>query len=378
MPSHTTSTKALYDKRANYYLKTEAAPLDRMNNWAFDDFVYCRVNENRRIITPLEVTAATPFPPPADGTIFALDFVVDAFTEMSNYYSSNMAARNIRGLKGLRELKPTKGYKKSVDLYLSHTESLKDILFNKYLVPNRDEILTFQDYMKQFMKFIWAEAPNIPVLYSSFVYSPYCPMHSTGLVVEVAEENHNLNNYKYDLIFDQNFEFFANMATSFGFVIARHAPWMFVANLDSSEMHKYAMMYNIANPDIFKIMDQYFYECKDFDIDLLRQLMYDSYYEFSIRTPARTDLSICKGKTQRTYVQPGVLTIQEINSMYTKYDWMDLYFRVLIAEQGKDLNPQRYGLFFEQCKKIYDIKGFDTAIDFLEMRILKTREDIYR
>ena len=100
------SAKAIFDKRIDYQLKTQGSVgLDAINNWGYKDFMYCRVNKNNRVITPLEMSAISPFPPPADGTVFALDFVVDAFQKMNEFYLFNRANHAIRGLDKIKELK---------------------------------------------------------------------------------------------------------------------------------------------------------------------------------------------------------------------------------------------------------------------------------
>ena len=369
---------SLFEKRQKYLNLTETKPGLEIDNWAFGDFMYGKLNNKKRIVTPLEVTSIRPFPPPADGFTFALDFVVDAFQEMSQFYSLNIANQRIHGLENLKELVPTKGYMKSIDLYLSHCENLKNTLFQNYLVPNIKNITSFRSFVVEFMKFVQREAPSTPILYSSFILSPLCPMQTTGLAVEVSSEDHNLNNPKYNIIFDQNFNFFSNMAHSYGFMVSRHAPWMFVANLGSSKMHDYVKFYDMPNPNMDKVIDQYFYECKDFDIDLIRKLMYDSYSEFIISDKWRIDLEICNDKTKSKTNLQNLETTEQINRQFSKYDWLDMYLKILLAQRDMKINSVRYRTFFEQCCEIYNLYGFDRALEFAEMRLLKVRQDAYR
>ena len=168
------------------------------------------------------------------------------------------------------------------------------------------------------------------------------------------------------------------MAHAFGFVVARHAPWMFVANLDSSKLHEYIENYDMANPNIDKVIDQYFYECRNFDIDLIKQMMYDSYYELLANSRFKTNLSLCDSRVVETTIVDRAETLEQINSKYTKYDWLDAYFKILLLEKGIKVNKQQYSSFFGQCKYIYDQKDFATAVNFFEMRLTKTKKDAYR
>ena len=375
----TKSTGAILRKRVKYEERTDVFPdLKIFDNWAKEEFLYCRHNRKGNAITPLEMSTLSVFPPPSNGNIFALDFVVDAFTDMRNHYVTNIANQRINGLKGLDDLVATRGYKKSISLYISHVEDLKNILFEKYLIPNRSKIRSFKTFLTQFFKFVRNEAPSIPILYSSFVVSAYCPIQSTGLTVEVIDEDHNLNSQKYKMMFDRNFNFFSNMAHTFGFVVARHAPWMFVANLDSKALHEYIENYDMAAPNIDKVIDQYFYECRDFDIDILKQMMYDSYYELLANSRYKTDLSICNDRVVERNLVDKAQTLEQLNSKYTKYGWLDMYFKILLAEKDMNINSQQYKSFYSQCKYIYDRKGFNSAVNFFEMRVLKTKGDAYR
>tara|TARA_B100001094_G_C17641949_1_gene535438 strand:- start:126 stop:590 length:465 start_codon:yes stop_codon:yes gene_type:complete len=154
---------------------------------------------------------------------------------------------------------------------------------------------------------------------------------------------------------------------------------MFIANLDSSIMLKNMEFYDMPNPNMHKVLDQYFYECKDFDIDLMRKFMYDSYYELVVNDDIRTDIGICAdGTITKKTTNVRIETLEEINADFSKFEWLDIYFRVLLAERGEDLNKQRYKAFFEECKFMYEWAGFDTALSFAEMRLLKVKKDIYR
>ena len=371
------SSKGLFDKRTGYYKKTDRFDdLKHFDNWEKAPFLYCKQNKQRRAIAPLEVSGLKLFH--STNKVSALNFVVDAFESMARFYNREIFKGTINGLTGVKELTPRKGYMKAIALYRNHTETLKTLFINDYLIPNRKSINTFGDFMKKFFEFIEREAALTPITYSSFVLSSLCPIHCTGLVVETLSSNHNINSPKYKRLYDINYDFYSNMAIGFGFVVPRHAPWMFIANLSSSKMHEYIKQHNVARPNQDKVLHEYFYECKDYDIDLLRQMIYDTYYEFFNLLPIRTDLSLCDDVLLVKNSNAVLDDLAQINGSFRPFDWLTIYLKVLAAERGIMPVKTRLESFLGECRHLYTLYGFDMALEFAEMKLLKKKTNRFR
>ena len=66
--------------------------------------------------------------------------------------------------------------------------------------------------------FIDDYAERYPILYSSFVGSSVCPMHSTGLMIELWDVAHNSDAEREAIIDSEQYSLFSEIAKEYGFV----------------------------------------------------------------------------------------------------------------------------------------------------------------
>ncbi len=366
-------TRGIYLDRLRYLEKTkQMAQLYNLDNWDEKEFFYARINKNGRVVAPLDRTTLKQLP---GSDLFALDFVVDAFQDMNRQYTSEIA-KGLQPLASGRTLLAKRAYKNPLTLYQEHLDSLEERFFDDYLEPFKNKINLFDDLLFYFMEFAKKIAREEPILYSSFVKSAKCPIHSTGLVIEVAKESHNEDAEKYNILSSKDFNFYTKMAARFGFVIPKHAPWSFIANLDSTSMFEYIKQYDVANKE--SVMDEYFYECVNYDIDLLRKFLYDVYVEFSRVNSVKSTVKIVNGKTRtktRNVLRPP---LKKVISQHGYRKWFETYMKVLVVDNQIQISDNRFDSLFEKCYYVLNSLGFEHAIQYAEMKILDKRKDTLR
>ena len=185
--------------------------------------------------------------PSEEGDIFALNFVVDAFEDLQNYM--NVAAT--RG-KILTEdskyfpVEPKRGWTSVQNRYFEHIDAIYQAFTATYLglKENNKKLVTFKDFMDIFWTYIKEIQPDFPFTRTGFIMSHYCPIATTGLVVEISDDDHGDDEIKFeDFINDDNFFFFVAAARRFGFRVDKNAPWRLIADVKSETMQKYMSRY---------------------------------------------------------------------------------------------------------------------------------------
>ena len=191
--------------------------------------------------------------PSEEGDIFALNFVVDAFEDLQNY----MAVAANRGKISTEDSKyfpvePKRGWTSVQNRYFEHIDAIYQAFTSTYLglKENNKKLVTFKDFMDIFWTYIKEIQPDFPFTRTGFIMSHYCPIATTGLVVEVSDDDHGDDEIKFeDFINDDNFFFFVAAARRFGFRVDKNAPWRLIADVKSETMQDYMSRYPEPPPE---------------------------------------------------------------------------------------------------------------------------------
>ena len=110
-----------------------------------------------------------------------------------------------------------------------------------------------------------------------------------------------------------SFERYVATAARYGFRINKNAPWTLVANLGSPIMKEYMRPYGLE--DSKNYFSEYCYLPHRSDIDKLRELMYDCYYEYFTSNPTVQQTSICKDDSiRKRTLSRKILTINDVDA----------------------------------------------------------------
>jgi hypothetical protein len=143
-------------------------------------------------------------------------------------------------------------------------------------------------------------------------------------------------------------------------------------------MFEYIKQYDVPSKD--KVMEEYFYECHNYDVDLLRKFLYDVYIEFSRVNSVKSEISICEktGKTKRKTRNVLRPPLKRVIAQHDFREWFEIYMKVLVVDNKIKISNNRFDSFFKDCYHILNQHDFETAIQFAEMKILDKRKDTLR
>jgi hypothetical protein len=191
------------------------------------------------------------------GSAQVLDFVADAFTDMSSYLQSvrfrageyspktytNKAGQTTETF--IQSLVPASGYVNPVSLHKEHVNIIYDHFIRSYLEQNNrhKSINNHRDFIKMFVNYVFSDLytdiANINL--SSHIRRSLIPIECNGITIKLSSIDTN-DQAEIDEIYygDPNFNLYASTVHKFGFYIDEKRPFMLVANLRSKKMNEYA------------------------------------------------------------------------------------------------------------------------------------------
>jgi hypothetical protein len=344
------------------------------DNWDSEQALYGRINHRNRPIAPLNRETMTQI----TQQVMAFNFVADAFADLGEHYREKV----INGLEPYADmdlLVPSRGYQNPRSLFADHQDRLSDLFFRKYLIPHSQHIHNFEQFFKHYMNFAREYARDYPVTYSAFVESKFCSPIVSALSLDLQDFSHDDDSKRREMVEHPTFNFFAKLAKEYGFVIPLHAPLTIVANLDSQTMINYAIQYDIFDKE--ELLSQYYYECKDHDIDIFKVRIADMYKVFMEEFTVVSEPDICANGTFRYNTRERFENVEANSRLPTNIPqsfWYKNYLRIRLMELGQEVNKKRFDKLFKECYFIFNQYNFDTSILYAERKILKTKPDLYR
>jgi hypothetical protein len=298
-------------------------------------------------------------------TLFACDFVADAYSDLQDYLASRVLQRRIVLKAPFQPLELEVAWSSSSDLYHSYMQLFYVHFFSLYVTNfSRDKkIKDFDSFLHEFLLFLKASAINLPICKSTFVKSSSCPNNVSGLILEIKAGKHDSDGVKQLLLNNSGFPAFQNSVRKFGFVINKNNPYQLIFNVGSKQGQKYMKKYGILNvpgsaSDLFDI---YYYQCNEQqDIDLLKSYLTQFYNSYIQARP------FTKNKCKIINRQPVAENLVNDN-LY----WFKIYVIIRMYEAGFGDNIEKIQSVIEKTVSLYKLVDNQTAIKYLEGVLFK-------
>lgn len=295
----------------------------------------------------------------------AVDFVASAFSDLQ---------RNIKSAAEKGYISRESAYPSKLRVAKSWTTGDLEFSYNHYLnklyttfvdsylsIDHRSSrIKNFKDFTKEFLRFFLRTAKYFPFTRTGYILSNHCSPFISGLMLEIAPENHgvenNVNILKY--VNDVNFTFFVNEVKKFGFMVDKNAPWRIVYNVASgledkrgsgslTGAQKYMDNFAVNYDNLFKT-----YYRKSYLDDLInvRNKLYSFYEQFYLQfstyeTPTYIkctenqdsyDLRVKSVRRDREPT-PAIQDTAEENEY-----WLKVLLKMRLAETGQKTTPHDF------------------------------------
>jgi hypothetical protein len=311
----------------------------KIDTWKAD-IMYGRVDSNNNSIIVHDGFMKNV---PEIQNITNLDFVVDAFSEMRQYYielSRNGVHDGISGPYG--NLTPTSGYSSVYHAYDSHM----NIIYQTFYGNNYDFLINkakdFNEFIDVFIEFLYTVLNQTFFTRSSYCLSKELSILSSGLAFEFS------NNYKYDddfykinvFIENDHFDIMHDVCKRYGFRIDKNIPWRIVADLTSPAMEKYLFKYALHN--IQAVFDKRYFKTYITDIDLLKFYVKQFWNSTIVRQPNITVKKYNCGTIKNDIVERKIITENQLDFKFDDYFFTRLYIFIKALEMKKDWTQQQF------------------------------------
>ena len=324
-------------------------------------------------------------------TRFLLDFVAEAFEEFRKDYHLHQTAGRIAqpNETSYGDLEPTKGWVDAEILYADYLQERLEYFNTQYLPNSRFSkfntsifekgITHFHEYVMAFSKYAQSLKAQNPFTMCGFIKSQWCSPMISGLMVDVADEDHGDDAIKFeDYILDPNFVFVTRFAQKHGFKVDKNAPWRFVADLKSPAWRKYLIKYNIANFD--QIFLKKYKKAYIGELDILKEKLLNSYRSYVLEDPyyrkietsfdcGSTSMLTPKLKISFKNFKKIMTTPLELEKKYTNLYWQDFYVRLRLMMIG-DKNARHYNSIIKNVRLLQKVLDKEQILRYINNRIV--------
>ena len=224
------------------YKEYEGFQLFRTIDTHYVDFKYGMMNRNYEPITTMSDQGGAGlqnFPDIAEN-ITVLPFVADAFLDMRADYLKKIEISTSPTLsfpKHIPNIIPARGYQDVSREYAGYINYNIEVHKKEFALD--PEIKTYDIFVDKFCKVFLEKGEEFPITKSGFITSEHCSIMTSGLCIELAIKDYDLDEPKGEMITTSDFQCFADYANNYGFLIDKYVPWRLVADLSSEKMKEY-------------------------------------------------------------------------------------------------------------------------------------------
>lgn len=338
--------KTLFSNKIDFYsvISQFTDSYDNLVDFNFaEKFLYGRVTKSYLPMTIIDSSTnlkTLPNPSENNKQHKAVNFVVDQFIELDRQFEKCALIGNIRpNDKYLSKLKVYKAYSSSEILYINYYKQVIDSLTN---IISSKKIYNSKTFLTYITPNIIRLAKDIPITKQQFIKSKKCPIHISGLAIDISNINPSNDLSKVqEFYLSPNFEFYLNTCRSYGFMLDREVPWRLIADLSSTEMINSARKYGYDSTD-----------------SIIRNLYstnivsnYNSFKAMIIEMFLKTvgthsEKIVCNDGTVKEkilYADNSIINLTEDNML-------DLYFRIRLAESEHHLTPDKHQAILTEAK----------------------------
>ena len=362
MPTITQTPKNIFALRKQYL--EEVVHSSNHTNW-HDSSIrsnYGRVDLLGNAVYPSEKFLA---PIPSEGSLYALNFVADAFKDFRAYYLKMVTAGGIKQRQGaLSIIEPVRGWESIHTLYGNNIDRIYSRLVRLYFektgesgeqADRRPE--NFEQFVGLLNDLLYTKGDTTRLTRASFVMSNQNPIATTGLAIEITP---SLSTDSTKEFFDNpNFRFYINALKKFGFMVDVDYPGRIIADIGSPEMQHYMANYGITVDNMFEKM---YYKASEDDYYLLKVYISQYYNTYVASYPSKTITTPTKcGKPTKRVILREQISADDYSDDY----WLSIYVNTRNFELGRPINEHKIKRIIKNAKDLRKNLDISEAIRYI-------------
>ena len=352
------SVRNLFGERINYKVNafptdSRQLPLPPIKDFGFAETrLYGRINKAHQAI--VVSTRRLKNIPSADGTVRAVNFVVDAFEAMVRDFNKAAFGQRISpSAPYLATLRATHGFVDPDTEYVTYMGTVTEYFLNNFLTREKKaRITSFDTFVPVFMEFVHELTLVKPITKTGFVTSTFCDSKISGLSIQLAALDAGNDAVKEEFINSPNFSFFKSVALNRGFSIDKDMPWKLTADISSPPMLAFAARYGAVNESA--VLNTFYIPAYGNDIINLKKLAIRCYNGFVAQTPKNLDAG---GVCMKT------ISLQEFVITYPTSFWVDKYITIRYNEQKKPISQGALKVLYKKARDLLETADSGAVIE---------------
>ena len=300
---------------------------DGMIDTIYEQHFYGFINRNFEtsyIVDDPEVFSS--FPGFADD-VRCLNFVSTAFQALRSDYMQNIRNTNRGFPLFLEGLQPVLGYEPLARFYGDYLAWVASSF--SILIKDDFSVNDYSCYLTALGPILERSLKNFPITRSGFLLSKYNNVRSSGLVIELAKLDYDVDTNKGELLQSADFQCYLDFTKAYGFYVDKNAPWRLYANYQDPAMNTYIDKKGLTNVQADYKMDSV-YRLKSCEDDL-----YDLQdFVLKLYNDIRNELPFYKRPTRnpKTREREYELVFRPEAEMLSAEEWVSLLLRVRMLE----------------------------------------------
>jgi hypothetical protein len=299
-------------------------------------------------------------------SIGAVNFVTDAFVAFRDDYINKVNNSTIGYPPFLDNLVPVAGYQSFEELF-GNWSAYSATKYSSALQDNKN-IHNYDSYLEEIKKVFLEQLGRFPVTKSGFSVSKHNNIGTSGLSIELADLDYDIDLQKGEIIQSFDFRCYVDLANAYGFYVDKNAPWRLLCNLEhpttrifirsldlggmgleGDENHKHLTTEQIFD-NIYRVKTNFddLFVLQDFIVKVYNQIKKDvPFYEEIVYN------------SQKNKIETKSVFRKEINFLST-HQWIDLLVMVRLLEIGQ-YTEQKYNEICSSALKMFDLFGLRRA-----------------
>ena len=325
--------------------------------------LYGRVDQNLNVVVPRENALKRITTQASPTGIVAMNFVIDQFQEFMRVYERALNSRKIRqNVPFLSTIEVQRSYENPKVLYESYFQEIFNNFEQIYL--DRTDVLTADQYYSEFLKYIEQITPNFPITYTAWQRSKESSIFTSGLALDIAGIDVGNDELKEAFIESENFPYFLNACNNFGFSVTKNSPWVIVADLASPVSKVYHTNNGLSN--IPQIFSQNFSQTIDFDVELLKANLFNSYNSFVNKFTYQKNVFVCKSnRTLKNNIYRYNINIDKFNNIFNNNYFIEYYNNIRYFEENSGFSVSDRDKFTRNAKNLEKVFDNSRAIGYI-------------
>ncbi len=355
-----------YGYRAKY--ATEAFKYDGVRHESVNDFnfservYYGRIDaDDDPVIALPSSLAAVPANEETPKMHMLLPFVKDMFTGMRSHFDRAVTIGNIpEDDPYLSNIKLYNSFEDPLSLYNTHINELIEVFNKSYLIQPQyaAEVMDFNKYVEHFYRYSQILGRDHPVTLSYFQKSKKSNTFTSAIAISIADLDCSIDELKEEFFIDKPcVQFYLRVAKEYGFHVSKNAPWILIADLNSSATILYLEKYGLSSPR--QTFSKYFIKTYLLDINLLSKALQNGYNDFVRFRQFEKEFELCnnniKGKRNYRYN----INNNDLLNNYNMDYWIPIYIKIRNWEEDSPYNEAERKRMQEKAlsfKKLLDNK----------------------